>query len=131
MDPRRLCLFLVFRVGDSKEYIRKVCGNSVFERTGPIWGLDPEGEVNGVWRDLGVKGLWSVMGKFSFPLSSSSASLKFAGGGLMTCRFHSKHVALRMWLFFPASCLVYEIFADLHRNQSDGRGSVRGEVQSC
>ena len=68
-------------------------------------------EVNGVWRDLGVKGLWSVMGKLSFPLSSSSASLKFAGGGLMTCRFHSKHVALRMW-FFPAPCSVYE--RDLH-----------------
>ena len=63
---------LVFRIGDAREHIRKVCGDAVFERTTPLWGLDPEGELNGVWRDLGVKGLWSMLGTSSPPLFFSA-----------------------------------------------------------
>lgn len=46
----------------------------------PIWGLDAEGEVNGVWgyRKLGVPGLWYMV------------------GNLATCRFYSKHIALQI-----------------------------------
>ena len=109
MGSRRLCLFLVFRIGESKEHIRKVCGDAVFERTGHIWGLDPEGELNGVWRDLGVKGLWSMVGKLS--LFSFSALVKFAGGDFMSCRFYSKHVALRTWFSLSAPRLSFERFS--------------------
>ena len=28
----------------------------------PIWGLNKEGEINGAWRDTGVKGLWYMAG---------------------------------------------------------------------
>jgi len=63
-----LCRLRIFRIGDSRDHIRKVCGDVVFERCGPLWGFDPEGELNGVWRDLGLKGLWSMLGMSSPPL---------------------------------------------------------------
>ncbi|TFK44042.1 hypothetical protein BDQ12DRAFT_730165 [Crucibulum laeve] len=65
-------------LGDPREHIRRLCGDDVASRCGPIWGLNKEGELNGVWRDLGVKGLWYMM------------------GNLALCRFHSKHVALQI-----------------------------------
>ncbi|KAF8345500.1 hypothetical protein F5887DRAFT_1190190 [Amanita rubescens] len=71
---------VVFATGlsDTKEHIRKICGDEVANRCPPIWGLDKEGELNGTWRDLGVQGLWYMM------------------GNLALCRFHSKHVALQI-----------------------------------
>ena len=102
MDPRCLCRVPVFRLGDSREHIRKVCGDVVFERSGPIWGFDAEGELNGVWRDLGVEGLWSMLGtSLARPCSMFfySALVKWSAGNLMLSRFHSKHVALRKWFF--------------------------------
>ncbi|KAF5378871.1 hypothetical protein D9615_006928 [Tricholomella constricta] len=65
-------------LGDPRAHVRKVCGEEVEAKLKPFWGLDPEGEINGVWRDLGMKGLWSMM------------------GNLALCRFHSKHVALQI-----------------------------------
>ncbi|KAG6897057.1 hypothetical protein C0992_004376 [Termitomyces sp. T32_za158] len=65
-------------LGDTRDHIRKVVDEDVFNRVKPVWGLDPEGELNGVWRDLGVKGLWLML------------------GNLALCRFHSKHVALQI-----------------------------------
>lgn len=32
-----------------------------------MWGLDAEGELQGVWRRTGHPRLWIAMGKFSFP----------------------------------------------------------------
>ncbi|PCH39755.1 FAD/NAD(P)-binding domain-containing protein [Wolfiporia cocos MD-104 SS10] len=49
-------------VGDTRNSIRSVCGDAVAEACNPIWGLDQEGEIQGVWRDLGVPGLWYMMG---------------------------------------------------------------------
>ncbi|KAG5640708.1 hypothetical protein DXG03_007477, partial [Asterophora parasitica] len=63
-------------LGDSRSHLGKVCGKEVEKRLKPLWGLDAEGEINGAWRDLGVKGIWSML------------------GNLALCRFHSKHVAL-------------------------------------
>ncbi|KAF5363122.1 hypothetical protein D9757_011716 [Collybiopsis confluens] len=41
--------------GDSKDSIAPVLGKQVVERMTPIWGLDEEGEVNGIWKDTGVE----------------------------------------------------------------------------
>ncbi|KZT09319.1 FAD/NAD-binding domain-containing protein [Laetiporus sulphureus 93-53] len=49
-------------VGDTRNSIRSVCGDEVADTCNPIWGLDQEGEIQGVWRDLGVPGLWYMMG---------------------------------------------------------------------
>jgi len=43
-----------FRLGDSREHIRRVCGDEVTDKCKTIWGFDEEGEVKGTWWDLGV-----------------------------------------------------------------------------
>ncbi|KAJ7887426.1 hypothetical protein B0H13DRAFT_2534157 [Mycena leptocephala] len=65
-------------LGDARNGVRKICGDAVGDRCKPIWGLNAEGEINGAWRDLGVPGLWYMI------------------GNLALCRFHSKHVALQI-----------------------------------
>ncbi|KAJ7347250.1 hypothetical protein DFH08DRAFT_867664 [Mycena albidolilacea] len=65
-------------LGDARNGVRKICGDAVGDKCKPIWGLNAEGEINGVWRDLGVPGLW------------------YMTGNLALCRFHSKHVALQI-----------------------------------
>ncbi|KAF9037135.1 hypothetical protein BJ165DRAFT_576244 [Panaeolus papilionaceus] len=65
-------------LGDPKDQIVRIAGPEIASKTKPIWGLDEEGELNGVWRDLGVPGLWSMM------------------GNLALCRFHSTHVTLQI-----------------------------------
>jgi len=65
-------------LGDSGAHLKRMCGEEVAAKLKPVWGLDKEGELNGVWRDLGVKGIWSML------------------GNLALCRFHSKHVALQI-----------------------------------
>ncbi|KAK1217332.1 hypothetical protein PQX77_020013 [Marasmius sp. AFHP31] len=64
--------------GDIREYIRKICGEEVSRKCKPIWGMNEEGEINGIYRDLGFPGLWYIM------------------GNLALCRFHTKHVALQI-----------------------------------
>ncbi|KAJ7781013.1 hypothetical protein B0H16DRAFT_1299386 [Mycena metata] len=65
-------------VGDVRENIWKVCDEEVKEKCKPIWGLDKEGEIQGCYRDLGIPGLWYMMGNLAY------------------CRFHSKHLALQI-----------------------------------
>ncbi|KAF7368295.1 Flavin-containing monooxygenase [Mycena venus] len=65
-------------LGDARDGVRKVCGDAVGDKCKKIWGLNEEGEINGAWRDLGVPGLWYMI------------------GNLALCRFHSKHVALQI-----------------------------------
>ncbi|KAF7378261.1 Flavin-containing monooxygenase [Mycena sanguinolenta] len=65
-------------LGNARDGVRKVCGDAVGDKCKPIWGLNEEGEINGAWRDLGVPGLWYMI------------------GNLALCRFHSKHVALQI-----------------------------------
>jgi len=71
---------VIFATGlsSAKEHIHKICGDDVANRCSAIWGVNKEGELNGTWRDLGVPGLWYMM------------------GDLALCRFHSKHVALQI-----------------------------------
>ncbi|KAI9507262.1 FAD/NAD-P-binding domain-containing protein, partial [Russula earlei] len=64
--------------GDARTPLRKILGPDIGARLKPIWGLDSEGEIRSVWRDLGVPRLWCMMGNFAL------------------CRFHSKHVALQI-----------------------------------
>jgi len=65
-------------LGDARNAVRRLCGDEVGDACKPIWGLNSEGEINGAWRDLGVPGLWYMIGNFAL------------------CRFHSKHVALQI-----------------------------------
>ena len=38
----------------------------------PLWGMDEEGEINGCWKDMGVPGLWYIMGMLLYFLFLSS-----------------------------------------------------------
>jgi hypothetical protein len=55
--------------------------------------MDDEGEINGTWRDMGIKGMWYMMGKFFKEFWSFLNQL--VPGNLALCRFYSKHLALR------------------------------------
>jgi putative flavoprotein involved in K+ transport len=57
---------------------RRLLGDAVGERMGPVWGFDEEGELQGMWRPTGQKGLW------------------FHAGGLAQCRIFSKVLALQI-----------------------------------
>jgi cation diffusion facilitator CzcD-associated flavoprotein CzcO len=74
------CDVVVFAtgLGSGRELIRDICGDEVAKKCGPIWGLDDEGEIQGVCRDIGLQGFWCMMGNLCF------------------CRFHSKHLALQI-----------------------------------
>jgi hypothetical protein len=59
-----------------RESCRKIFGSELADQTGPVWGLDSTGEVNGIWRDSGSPGFWYI------------------GGGILFCRMYSKYLGL-------------------------------------
>ncbi|KAI6029336.1 FAD/NAD(P)-binding domain-containing protein [Pisolithus microcarpus] len=72
--------------GSAREAYLQLLPADLHSAVQPIWGLNEEGELNSVSREVGghgpdadkVAGLWSLMGNLSF------------------CRFFSKHVALQI-----------------------------------
>jgi len=64
--------------GDARTPLRNILGPELGARLKPIWGLDPEGEIQSAWRDLGIPRAWCMTGNFAL------------------CRFHSKHIALQI-----------------------------------
>ncbi|TEB21200.1 FAD/NAD-P-binding domain-containing protein [Coprinellus micaceus] len=63
---------------EAKEALGSVLDQEVLDKCSPLWGLNDEGELLGVHREIGPRGLWSMM------------------GNLALCRMHSKHVALQI-----------------------------------
>jgi putative flavoprotein involved in K+ transport len=61
-----------------RETARRVLGDAAADRCGPVWGLDEEGELRGVWRPTGHPSLW------------------FAAGNLAQVRFFSLPLALQL-----------------------------------
>jgi hypothetical protein len=80
--------------GDPREPIREVIGDEIGSKIKPIWGLDEEKELRGVWRDLGIPHLWTMMGVW-FSLLKIKKLNNDLLGNLAMCRFYSKHIALR------------------------------------
>ncbi|MXP24235.1 SidA/IucD/PvdA family monooxygenase [Gordonia sp. HNM0687] len=80
-DGRRLDVDVIilatgFRgIGDTA---RRIFGAEVADRVGPVWDLDDEGELRGVWRPSGHPGFW------------------FSGGNLGFARLYNKYLALRL-----------------------------------
>ncbi|OJA09277.1 hypothetical protein AZE42_01998 [Rhizopogon vesiculosus] len=65
--------------------MRQVCGDEVASKVGAVWGLDEEGQIEGVWRHCGHDGLW------------------FGIGNLLQSRIHSLHLAMREFLLYSLS----------------------------
>ncbi|KAI6145594.1 FAD/NAD(P)-binding domain-containing protein [Pisolithus tinctorius] len=66
-------------------YLRLLPGH-LHDAVQPIWGLDDEGELYSVAREVGGRG----------PQAQKVAGLWAMLGNLAMCRFHSKHVALQI-----------------------------------
>ncbi|KIM92256.1 hypothetical protein PILCRDRAFT_810309 [Piloderma croceum F 1598] len=64
--------------GDQTESVRKILDDELKGKCKRIWGLDEELEMCGLWRDLGIPHLWSMM------------------GNLALGRYYSKHLALQI-----------------------------------
>ena len=62
-----LLTFLLNRFSDSRDGVRKICGDEVADKCSPIGGLNAEGEVRGAWREIasGYPNLWYMMGESS------------------------------------------------------------------
>ena len=52
--------------------VRDLCEPEIAAKIKPVWGVDDECEMNGVWRDCGVENLWITFGTplVSFPFAS-------------------------------------------------------------
>jgi len=47
-----------------RDSMRSVFGDSIIDQTDPVWGLDEEGELRGVYRPSGHPALWFTAGEF-------------------------------------------------------------------
>lgn len=61
-----------------QELVRRLLGDAVAERVGPIWGIAEDGEMANMWKRTAQAGLW------------------FMGGSLAQCRIYSLYVALQI-----------------------------------
>jgi cation diffusion facilitator CzcD-associated flavoprotein CzcO len=61
-----------------RETARRILGADAADQCGPVWGLNDEGELQGMWRNSGHPGLW------------------FMGGSLYIARFYSRYLALQI-----------------------------------
>jgi hypothetical protein len=59
--------------------VRKLFGDSVADRVGPVWGIDEDKqELRNMWMRTGQPGLWFIAGSFA------------------QCRIYSKYLALQI-----------------------------------
>ncbi|KAI5892249.1 FAD/NAD(P)-binding domain-containing protein [Schizophyllum commune H4-8] len=65
-------------LGTVKDAVHQICDPKTAEKVKKIWALDSEGEINGVYRDGDVPGLYIMM------------------GNLAICRLYSKYVAMQI-----------------------------------
>ena len=103
--------------------MRKIISGDTMNKCRRLGGLDElEKEVRGFWRDVGIPHLWAMMGMLCCSAKFNNCLTSHLGN-LARCRFHSKHIALRMWLHVKISSphLTNDL-AD--RDQSDWGGGV-------
>jgi cation diffusion facilitator CzcD-associated flavoprotein CzcO len=61
-----------------QESVRRLLGDQVATRVGPVWGFDSEGNLRGMWTQLGQPGLWLM------------------GGSILEARLNSRFLALQI-----------------------------------
>jgi hypothetical protein len=71
---------VVFATGyaNQQEGVRRLLGDEVAEKVGPIWGFDDNGTMRNMWQGTAQPGFWVM------------------GGALMEARFHSRFLAVRI-----------------------------------
>jgi cation diffusion facilitator CzcD-associated flavoprotein CzcO len=63
---------------NQQETIRRMLGDEVADKVGPIWGFDDQGFMRNMWTRTGQKGFWIM------------------GGALNECRFYSRFLAVQL-----------------------------------
>ena len=58
--------------------VRKLLGDAIASKVGPVWGFAADGEMNNMWRRTPQEGLW------------------FVGGSFTNCRTYSRYVAVQI-----------------------------------
>lgn len=72
------CVVLATGYSNMRDTARRIFGDKVADRLNPVWGLNDEGDLNTMWRDLGHPNFW------------------YMGGNLALLRFYLKMLALRI-----------------------------------
>ena len=58
--------------------VRRILGDAIGDKVGPVWGFGADGEMNNMWKRTPQEGLW------------------FIGGSFANCRTYSRYVALQI-----------------------------------
>lgn len=100
------------RFDDPRKPLLDILGPEYEGKLTPIWGLNNDGDQRTAWRELGpgVENAWYMMGNFA------------------SCRFFSKHLALRKQLSFHLQSVRSLIPVTNCRDQSETGGQVRNEI---
>jgi putative flavoprotein involved in K+ transport len=61
-----------------QELVRRLMGDEIADKVGPIWGMGEDGELANMWKPTAQEGLW------------------FMAGSLAQCRIYSKYLALQI-----------------------------------
>jgi putative flavoprotein involved in K+ transport len=61
-----------------QELVRRLMGDTIADKVGPIWGMGEDGELANMWKPTAQEGLW------------------FMAGSLAQCRIYSKYLALQI-----------------------------------
>jgi len=77
IEPAAL-LVLATGYRSQQEVARKLLGDEIADRLGPVWGFDSTGELRNMWKRTPQKGLW------------------FIAGSLAQCRIFSRFLALQI-----------------------------------
>jgi len=87
--------------------MREICGDEVASKVNAVWGMDEEGQLQGVWRNCGHDGLWFAIGMCACSCCGRFGSLfcLWRTGDFALSRFHSIHLAMREFSLFA----VYRI----------------------
>ncbi|OJK04938.1 hypothetical protein ASPACDRAFT_56349 [Aspergillus aculeatus ATCC 16872] len=76
--PADVVIFATGFTGNLRDSVRTFFGEDIYNRVEDYWGVDPEGELKGVYVPTGHPGLW------------------YMGGGMGQARFYSRFVALQI-----------------------------------
>ncbi|RAH49265.1 flavin-containing monooxygenase [Aspergillus brunneoviolaceus CBS 621.78] len=76
--PADVVIFATGFTGNLRDSVRTFFGEDIYNRVEDYWGIDPEGELKGVYVPTGHPGLW------------------YMGGGMGQARFYSRFVALQI-----------------------------------
>lgn len=63
---------------NQQEVVRRLLGDRVADKVGPVWGFDARYELRNIWKRTAQQGFWIM------------------GGNLLECRLHSRFLALQI-----------------------------------